>query len=248
MKNRIMLIIALVTVGSTILIGCRSIGGETAVSRGGLLFDKWWKFTGTEAPTEDHPLWTTQTTNTRSGDTTWRCKECHKWDYLGMNGAYSSGSHFTGFPGVYDAAQSNKVEELAAALKGATNAGHDFSSVLDDTAINDLATFLIEGVVDVRKHIDYATKAATRADTDHGKELFDSTCSRCHGDYGTELNFSSAEDPVYVGTLAADNPWETLHKIRFGQPGAKMQSGIDLGWSVQDAADVLDYAQTLPRR
>jgi thiosulfate dehydrogenase len=219
---------------------------ETSVSRGGLLYDKWWKITGADAPSDDHPLWATQTTNTRSGDTTWRCKECHGWDYLGQDGAYSSGSHFTGFPGLYGAAQSKTVEELAAALKGATNADHDFSSVMDDAAINDLATFLKDGTVDVREHIDYDAKATKGADQDHGKELFDGLCAACHGADGTTLNWGSEDEPEYIGTVASGNPWETLHKGRFGQPGSAMPSTVDLGWSVQDAVDVLAYAQTLP--
>jgi len=66
---------------------------------GGLLYDQWWVVTGAEQPTEDHPLWASQSTNTRSGPDTWRCKECHGWDYQGADGAYGSGSHLTGFPG-----------------------------------------------------------------------------------------------------------------------------------------------------
>jgi len=38
------------------------------------------------------PLWATQSSNTRSGKDTWRCKECHGWDYMGVDGAYGSGS------------------------------------------------------------------------------------------------------------------------------------------------------------
>jgi len=51
-----------------------------------------------------------------------------------------------------------------------------------------------------------------------------------------------------VGTLAADNPWEFLHKVRFGQPGTTMPSATELGWSLQDVADVLAHAQTLPTK
>ena len=246
MKKRIMLAIALVIVGSIFLVVAANAQGGTAVSRGGLLYDKWWKITGADAPTGDHPLWANQTTDTSSGDSTWRCKACHGWDYLGKDGAYGSGSHFTGFPGVYDAAQSQTVEELAAALKGATNADHDFSSVMNDAAINDLVTFLKEGVINVREYIDYDAKAPKSADADHGKGLFDGLCAICHGADGTAINWGSEDEPGYVGTVASGNPWETLHKDRFGQPGTGMPSTIDLGWSVQDAVDVLAYAQTLP--
>ncbi|MEE8389570.1 MAG: hypothetical protein V3S14_02075, partial [Anaerolineae bacterium] len=73
-----------------------------------------------------------------------------------------------------------------------------------------------------------------------------SLCTACHGADGTTLNFGSAEEPEYLGGLADGNPWEVLHKTRFGQPDSAMPSTIDLGWSVQDAVDVLAYAQTLP--
>src|SRR3990172_11800171 len=63
------------------------------VAKGGQLYDKWWKAAGVAEPTGDHPLWATQTTNTRKGLDTWRCKECHGWDYKGKDGAYGSGSH-----------------------------------------------------------------------------------------------------------------------------------------------------------
>src|SRR3990172_2406752 len=68
--------------------------------RGGLLYDVWWDVVGADAPTTDQPLWKTQTTNTRTGPDTWRCKECHGWDYKGVDGAYGAGSHKTGFAGI----------------------------------------------------------------------------------------------------------------------------------------------------
>ncbi len=65
------------------------------IQRGGQLYDHWIKAKGVETPAGDHPLWALQTTNTRRGTDTWRCKECHGWDYLGKEGAYGSGSHPT---------------------------------------------------------------------------------------------------------------------------------------------------------
>ncbi|MFV1859618.1 MAG: hypothetical protein ACC647_09750, partial [Anaerolineales bacterium] len=74
-----------------------------SVSGGGLLYDKWWKAAGVDEPSGDNPLWARQDTNTRTDTATWRCKECHGWDYQGAEGAYGSGSHFTGFPGILSA-------------------------------------------------------------------------------------------------------------------------------------------------
>ncbi|MEE8358097.1 MAG: hypothetical protein V3R82_01620, partial [Candidatus Hydrothermarchaeales archaeon] len=59
------------------------------------------------------------------------------------------------------------------------------------------------------------------------------------------INFGSEEDPDYIGTVANSNPWETLHKIRAGQPDSQMPSAIASGWSMQDVVDVLAYSQTL---
>ncbi len=192
--------------------------------------------------------WATQETNTRSGADTWRCKECHGWDYLGRDGAYASGSHFTGFPGVADAAQSLSDEELLGVMKGETSADHDFSAVMPDVALNALVMLLKEGLVDVPQVINYETKAPVEADAAHGEELWNRLCTFCHGPDGRNINFGDDEEPEYVGTVAQENPQEFLHKDRFGQPGSdpEMPSTVDLGWSLQDVLDVLAFAQTMP--
>ena len=68
-------------------------------AQGGRIYDKWWLavFGGVPAPTIDHPIWSQQMTNMRSGADTWRCKECHGWDYKGVDGIYgdTSDSHYS---------------------------------------------------------------------------------------------------------------------------------------------------------
>lgn len=216
-----------------------------SVSNGAKLYDKWWKVAGVDEPSEDQPLWSTQSTNTRSGDDTWRCKECHGWDYQGADGAYGSGSHFTGFAGVLGSAPGMSHAELLAALDGSANSDHDFSA-MGDEAMTDLVIFLSEGLIDVAPVIDADSKAAIGGDEAHGEELFSSICAACHGQDGRTINFHDAEDPEYVGTVASGNPWEFIHKVRAGQPGTGMPSAIDSGWSLQDVVDVMTYAQTLP--
>jgi thiosulfate dehydrogenase len=215
-----------------------------SVSRGGLLYDKWWKVVGADEPTEDNPLWARQDTNTREGDDTWRCKECHGWDYQGAAGAYGSGSHFTGFPGVIDA-MSNSFDDLIAQLTGGVDPDHDFSA-MGDEALSDLVSFLRGGLVDVSPLINSETKAAIGGDVALGEELYATVCTACHGEDGRLLNFHDDDEPVYVGTVALDNPWEFIHKVRAGQPGTGMPSGIDLGWSIEDVLNLLAFAQTLP--
>ena len=211
----------------------------TSLATGGLLYDKWWKIAddATE-PTTDQALWSTQDTNTRSGGDSWRCKECHGWDYQGVEGAYSSGSHTTGFGGVYDAV-SLGVDEIKAILTGGSNADHDFSDVIDDESITKLAEFISGGgVIDVSVLIDLETKEVIDGDAANGEILYDATCLVCHGADGNTLDHK-------VGEAATGNPWETLHKIRFGHPGTGMPAAVDNGWTLQESLDVLAYAQTL---
>jgi thiosulfate dehydrogenase len=196
-----------------------------------------------DAPTDDQPLWATQSTNTRSGADTWRCKECHGWDYKGVDGAYGSGSHQTGFPGVLDAV-SMSTEELLAWLDGSTNSDHDFSGVMDEVALNALATFIQTETTDTSPFIN--ADKTVNGDPASGKALYDGTCASCHGVDGKKINFASEEEPEYVGTLAADNPWEFFHKASLGQPDAPMPVGRALGWSLEDIADLTAFAQTLP--
>jgi thiosulfate dehydrogenase len=207
------------------------------------MYDSWWTAIDVDEPTGDHPLWATQSTNERTGPDTYRCKECHGWDYRGADGAYGSGSHFTGFTGVLGS--SNKsTDELTTAL---TTGDHDFSE-LGDEALTALVAFLQEGMADYGQFIDADSKTIIGGDLDNGEDRFQGTCAACHGTDGRTLNFGSDEEPVYVGTLALDNPWETFHKARFGHPGSdpEMPSTLDLGWSIQDVRDVIAYAQTLP--
>ena len=213
------------------------------IRNGGLLYDKWWKITSGTEPTVDHLLWSTQTTNARSGADTWRCKECHGWDKQGVSGAYGSGSHMTGFDGVWIARNKDK-QVIFDAMKNTTG-NHDFSDELTDLQILDLTKLIVDGLIDYSTHINLTTKAANGNATS-GSSLYSTNCSACHGADGTTLNFGSVDDPVYVGTLSNDNPWETLHKIRFGHPGSAMPSMVENGLTTTEQVDILKFAQTLP--
>jgi thiosulfate dehydrogenase len=225
-----------------VLAYAQSFPEDPAVSGGGQLYDKWWIVLELDEPTEDQPLWATQSTNERSGKDTWRCKECHGWDYLGADGAYGDGSHFTGFTGVLDASNLS-AEELTAWLDGSTNSDHDFS-VMDEIGMNAMLAFLQTEMADISAFVN--DDKSVIGDPANGEDLWEGTCTACHGVDGTKINFHDADDPEYVGTVAAGNPWEFFHKVVFGQPGAPMPSGLALGWSLEEIADLLSYAQTLP--
>ena len=213
--------------------------------RGGKLYDNWMKELGVDVPEGDQPLWATQSSNTRTGGDTWRCKECHGWDYKGLDGAYGSGSHRTGFKGILGASKLS-AEELSAWLDGTKNPDHDFSTYFTADDINQMVSFTQHGSVDMSTFIT-ADKTIVGGDIAHGKTLFDGTCKACHGDDGKTLNFGDDASPEYLGTIAADNPWEFFHKTSVGQPGTpNMPAALGLGWAQQDIIDVLTYVQTLP--
>jgi thiosulfate dehydrogenase len=211
--------------------------------RGGQLYDKWWKVNdGTEPTTDFDPIWSSQSTNTRSGGDTWRCKECHGWDYIGKDGRYSSGSHYTGFKGVW-AARLNDKTDIFDAIKD-EGGDHDLSAVLDDTDVLDLTKFIVEGLVDMSLYI--ASDGSATGDATNGKTLYDANCASCHGADGNTIDFKDTEGTQGVGWLANDNPQETLHKIRWGHPGTAMPSMVvDAGLTDDETGDILAYAQTL---
>lgn len=211
------------------------------VTRGALLYDKWYAALGQPAPAGDMPLWSAQTTNTRSGPETWRCVECHGWDYKGKDGAYGSGSHYTGFPGVY-----GTQADVAAVLEGKTNPAHDFSAYLDETSRKQLAAFIREGLIDDSQYIDTVTLKTKGGDPANGQALYDAHCATCHGADGAKIIFRTEGINETLGAVANRDPYRFLHRTRFGVAGTQMPIGRELGWTPKDGVDVLAYVQTLP--
>ena len=91
---------------------------ESSKARGGMLYDKWYAVVGAEAPTTSHPLYPADKKYAQKPKSNWRCKECHGWDYMGADGAYSSGKHATGIKGINGAA-GRDMGEIIALLKDA---------------------------------------------------------------------------------------------------------------------------------
>ena len=208
------------------------------IVRGGLLFDKWWKVNGGIEPTTDFALY--PSTSAKSGSTTWRCKECHGWDYIGKDGRYSSGSHYTGIKGIWDLRNAD-MEDVFDAIKG-LDSDHNLSAVLSDEDITDLTKFVLEGLIDVSLYI---SNGVATGDANNGQGLYDTNCSSCHGADGNALDFESDDGVQGIGFLTNDNPQESLHKIRFGNPGSPMPSMFDMGLTDSEQGDILAYGQTL---
>ncbi len=213
---------------------------QADLKTGAQLYDNWLKITGTK-PEGNHPLYPSDAK--KSGTSTWRCKECHGWDYIGSKGRYRNGSHFTGITGVYNV-RAEKAESL---FNGLTRkeTQHDFSEYLSRSQVWSLVKFLREGQAAIEPVID--GKGQAKGSAIQGKALYDAQCSSCHGADGNSIDFKSSKEGVQgVGWLAKDNPQESIHKIRWGHPGSKMPSMLaDKGLSEQDAIDILTYCQSL---
>lgn len=216
------------------------------VVRGGRLYDRWWSEAGVTKPSTDHPLWASrpdQTSNTRTRSSTWRCTECHGWDYKGVDGAYGAGSHRTGFAGIFAAPFTS--QEVFDLLRDP--AGHAYTVAdtgLTDKDVWDLVKFVRSGAIDTGTAIDET--GAFTGSSGTGDYWYGVACFNCHGDDGKFLNFGSQSDPSYLGTVAADDPWQLLHKTRYGHPGSMMEGTELLRWDWSRAVDIGAYAQTLP--
>ena len=220
------------------------------VATGGALYDKWWVVAGVSEPSDEHPLWAQRpdkASNTRLGSTTHRCKECHGWDYKGVNGAYSTGSHRTGFPGIRGTTKS--PQEIFDLLKNA----HGFGALgLSDTALWDATKFVLEGAIDTDQIIDQA--GAFTGNRAGGKAPYDRSCVSCHGADGLTNPFdaipnqpgSSPGYDHYPQVVANDNPWEFQHKVRFGQPGTNMPLLVAENITPTALANLGAYVQSLP--
>ncbi len=231
----------------TFLRGAPSDPSDTWVlSAGGRIYDNWWEALGRHEPKGTHPAY--PASSKTHGVDSWRCKECHGWDYKGRDGRYAQGSHATGIKGIRDA-QGRDPKDIAALLRAAP---HNYTAdMIRDDELHRVSAFVSRGQVDVDKYIASATGdvqiggPTAEAVRERGRSLFQATCATCHGFDGRRLNFGMMmSKAAYVATEAKDNPWEVLHKLMNSHPGAEMINLRPLG--VEDAAAVLSYARTLP--
>jgi thiosulfate dehydrogenase len=212
--------------------------------RGGALYDNWFAALKVAPPMTDHPLWasrTDMTSNTLKGADTWRCKECHGWDYKGAQGAYGSGSHKTGFAGILGSTKSEA--EIVDSLKNK----HGYGQIgLSDAALSDLATFVKQDLIDTSQIV--ISDKTFKGDTAKGKTIFASTCQVCHGENGlnTMPTGSAGMFDEFPGKIASDNPWEFTHKVRYGQPGYEMPPQAKV-LTIAQLGDLGAHAQTLPK-
>ncbi len=210
------------------------------VAFGGRLYDNWAVATDAQEPKENHPAYPTW--GKKKGSATWRCKECHGWDYKGRDGAYKKGSHYTGIKGlIHLVGKSPRIVQVAI-----RDGRHGYTAAqISDEVLERLALFVTRGQHDADHFIVRETRRA-RGDAGLGERIFQNVCAACHGFNGKAINFKTDDDPEFIGTVANANPWEALHKIRNGHPGVPMPALRFL--PIQNLVDILAYAQTRPEK
>ncbi|MDA9981643.1 c-type cytochrome [Gammaproteobacteria bacterium] len=207
---------------------------ESSIARGAKLYDKWYKVIDVDAPTESHSLYPPDKAYAEKPGSNWRCKECHGWDYRGRDGAYASGKHSTGIPGI-DGTAGASAESIIATLKADT---HGFGKLLSGPDFTDLANFVSKGQVDMDASIDRASKAP-KGDAAKGEVYFNTICANCHGKDG------KLPDDMKPFGAQMGNPWEVMHKILNGQPGEDMPALRALDHQI--IADIMSHMVTLPK-
>lgn len=195
-----------------------------SVVRGGRLYDNWMKETGRSAPDGVHPLHPAAK-EVKPADS-WRCVECHGWDYGGAQGVKGLRAMAGGSP--------------AAARKAIEAEAHGFSRRLTERDKTDLAHFVALGQVDMAAFIDKASQKF-KGDPPAGEPFYHTICAGCHGADGKAIRTMPP-----LGRMANENPQHALHSIYNGHPGETMPPLRAIPDEVVNA--VLAYVQTLPTR
>ena len=216
---------------------------DWTIAAGGRIYDNWWEALDRPAPEATNPAYPAAANSEQTGEGTWRCKECHGWDYQGAAGIYRSGSHFTGIKGVLGM-RGWAPESILPILR---DKNHPYTEeMISNEEMLRVATFLSEGLTDMRAFIDYDSRKMIPGvgDVDRGRAIFQNTCAACHGFDGRALDWGEGDSHNYVGTEAAELPDEVFNKISNTHPGAAM---INLrAFSVEDRVSVMAYIAGLP--
>ncbi len=210
-------------------------------SAGGRIYDNWWDALDREEPKSTNPAYPTAVNKKVTGADTWRCKECHAWDYQGKDGIYAKGGHFTGISGIRGA-EGKPLEDLMGVFR---DKNHPYTKeMINDEELKRLAVFVSRGQVDMRTFLDYSKRKVNAGNVEHGREIFQTTCAACHGFDGRALDWGASPEHNYVGTEAVEVPDEVMHKILNAHTGVQM---INLrAFPFENAIDVIAYAATLP--
>jgi len=227
---------ALVATAMIMAIGTASASEskDWQIATGAKLYDNWMSVLDMDPPAKPHSLYPADKAYANDAKSSWRCKECHGWDYMGKDGAYRSGKHFSGIKGI-NGAQGKSARSIIDVL---TDKKHGYGDKLSKTDLGYLALFVSEGQEDMSTLIN-SDKSIKQGNMLQGKAYYETICAGCHGLDGME---PSDMDPL--GELMG-NPWETAHKVLNGQPDEAMPGLRSLDRQV--LKDLLAYLATLPK-
>lgn len=206
---------------------------QGSVARGGKLYDKWYKVVKAEEPKEPHQLYPKGVNEKYEADaaSNWRCKECHGWDGMGVDGAYGGGSHKSGIKGINGMAGADPAA-VVTLLKAPE---HGYGDKLAEADLTDLANFVVFGQIDWTK---YVADKKIIGDAAAGAQVYNTACVGCHG---AEGKLPQGMPPL--GSLTS-NPWEVMHKVLNGQPGEAMPALRAIDHAV--SANLVAFLATLP--
>ena len=206
----------------------------SSIARGGRLYDKYFQENKTAKPTTDHAAYPKKG-GEYGKDASWRCKECHGWDGLGKDGAYSKGGHATDIKGV-NGYWGKAPADIAAIIR---NPVHGYTeAMLSAKDVSDLSLFVAKGMPDMTKYVDAANNKS-KGDGAKGEGYYNTLCIGCHGADGKKITTGPS-----LGSVAS-NGWEMMHKVMNGQPGEAMPSMR--AFDPQVASDIVVHLQTLPK-
>lgn len=208
---------------------------EWLIAYGGRMYSQWAEVLDQNLPTKpqgggggygDAPL--------AKGPDIWRCPSCHGYDYKGVGS--NKATNLRGLAG----------GDPARVVKALRDARHRYTpEMIPDKAAQRLALFVVKGQYDVDAVYDAKSKKII-GDAAKGKPAFQNLCAICHGYDGKAQNFGGTKNPLYLGTIARDNPLLLLHTARNGHPGEAMPANFWMGMGV--IANITAYVQTLPEK
>lgn len=212
-----------------------SINLAASIANGGRLYDDWQVHTGGQRQALPHPAYPPKAYYASAASETWRCKECHGWDYKGNQGQYASGNHATGIKGIR-ALVGADAGKIMATLQSRS---HLFGAVLKHRDLQDLANFVSYGQIDMDSMIDPRT-GQSRGDATRGAAHYRTMCASCHG---LEGRFVAKR---HAGRVTREDPWHSVHNMMNGHPDDTMPALREIDPTV--ISDILAHMQTLQER
>lgn len=212
-----------------------SVNLASSIANGGRLFDDWQAQIGGQRQALPNPSYPSKGFYANVPSETWRCKECHGWDYKGNKGQNATGNHATGIKGLR-AMVGADPERIMGILRSSI---HHFGAVMKYRDLLDLANFVSYGQIDMDTVIDPSTGLA-RGDAARGSDHYRTMCAACHGLEGRYVAKRA------LGRVSKEDPWHAVHNMLNGHPDDTMPALREIDPKV--ISDILAHMQTLQKR